>query len=80
MNLAAKLLSLQCNQLLGDAMKVSELKRLLKRAGCYELRTNLGGHDEWYSPITDRRFRIPRHQSREIAYGTLENIKKSAGI
>lgn len=61
-------------------MKVSELKRLLTKAGCYETRTNVSGHDEWYSPITDLRFRIPRHQNKEIAIGTLKNIKKSAGI
>ncbi|MBR3406985.1 MAG: type II toxin-antitoxin system HicA family toxin [Bacteroidales bacterium] len=61
-------------------MKVSELKRLLHDAGCYETRTNVRGHDEWYSPITDLRFRVPRHQSKEIAPGTLNNIKKSAGI
>lgn len=61
-------------------MKVSELKRLLRLAGCYETRTNLGGHDEWYSPLTDKRFRVPRHQSKEIATGTLNSIKKAAGI
>lgn len=61
-------------------MKVSELKRLLRQAGCYETRTNLGGHDEWYSPLTDKRFRVPRHQSRELAIGTLNSIKKAAGI
>ena len=61
-------------------MKVSELKRLLRRAGCYEIRTNLGGHDEWYSPLSDKRFRVPRHQNKEVAIGTLMSIKRAAGI
>ena len=61
-------------------MKTSELKRLLKNSGCYETRTNLGGHDEWYSPITDLRFRVPRHQSKEVATGTVHSILKAAGI
>ena len=61
-------------------MKVSELNRLLRQAGCYETRTHLGGHEEWYSPITDKRFRVPRHQSKEVASGTLNSIKKAAGI
>lgn len=61
-------------------MKVSELKRLLKAAGCYEVSTRTDGHDEWYSPITDKRFRVPRHQSKEVPSGTLNSIKRAAGI
>jgi len=61
-------------------MKVSELKRLLRLAGCYETRIGSGGHDEWYSPTTDMRFRVPRHQSKEIATGTLNSIMKAAGL
>lgn len=61
-------------------MKVSELKRLLKRAGCYECRTGTRAHDEWYSPISDSRFRIPRHDTKEIATGTMRNILKQAGL
>ena len=61
-------------------MKTSELKRLLKARGCYEVLVNARGHDVWYSPISNARFRMPRHQSREIAAGTCLAILKQAGI
>ncbi|MBO4557214.1 MAG: type II toxin-antitoxin system HicA family toxin [Bacteroidales bacterium] len=60
-------------------MKTSELKRLLKSHGCYELSAGKE-HDVWYSPITDAKFRVPRHQSREVPQGTLSSILKQAGI
>ncbi|MBQ3659639.1 MAG: type II toxin-antitoxin system HicA family toxin [Bacteroidales bacterium] len=60
-------------------MKTSELKRLLKAHGCYELSTGKE-HDVWYSPITNARVRIPRHQSQEVPKGTLRCILKQAGI
>ena len=56
-------------------MKVSELSKLLKKNGCY-----LVEHDEWYSEITRKSFRLPRHQSKEIATGTLNRILKDAGL
>ena len=37
-------------------------------------------HEIWESPITNERFSVPRHDSQEIRTGTLENIKKQAGI
>ena len=63
-----------------QAMRVNELKRLLKSHGCYELTTNVRGHDVWYSPLTDAKFRVPRHQTREIPTGTLSSILKQAGL
>lgn len=36
-------------------MTYSELKKLLKKNGCYFLREG-GNHDIWYSPITNRQF------------------------
>ena len=60
-------------------MKVSELTRLLRKAGCYV--TEHGKeHDEWFSPITNKYFRVPRHRSKELAIGTANRIKKDAGI
>ena len=61
-------------------MKTSELKRLLRANGCYEVQVNVRGHDVWYSPMTEARFRVPRHQAREIATGTCISILKQAGI
>ena len=60
-------------------MKVNELERLLASYGCYELSPGKE-HDVWYSPISEARIRIPRHQSREVPAGTLYNILKQAGI
>lgn len=60
-------------------MKIKELKRLLGSYGCYELSSGKK-HDVWFSPISGASIRIPRHQSREVAIGTLNSILKQAGI
>lgn len=60
-------------------MKTSELKRYLKSKGCYEIHTGKE-HDVWYSPLTEAKIRIPRHQSQEVPPGTLNSILKQAGI
>ena len=60
-------------------MKVSELKRLLKKNGCYVLRQG-SNHEHWYSSRSNKSFMVPRHDSKEIPRGTLEAILKQAGI
>ncbi len=60
-------------------MKVSELVRLLTKAGCYVLRQG-ANHEIWYSPITNQTFPVSRHGSQEMKDGTLKSIKKMAGI
>ena len=60
-------------------MKTSELKRLLKAHGCYELSSGKE-HDVWYSPITGAKIRVPRHQAKEVPPGTLNSIMKQAGF
>lgn len=60
-------------------MKSSELKRLLRKNGCFIVRQGTS-HEIWESPITGERFSVPRHDSQEIRIGTLESIKKQAGI
>ncbi|MBR4734487.1 MAG: type II toxin-antitoxin system HicA family toxin [Bacteroidales bacterium] len=60
-------------------MRGSELKRLLKSHGCFEL-TSGKEHDVWFSPITRAKIRVPRHQSQEVPTGTLKSILKQAGI
>ncbi|MCR4690690.1 MAG: type II toxin-antitoxin system HicA family toxin [Lachnospiraceae bacterium] len=60
-------------------MKVSELIKKIKRIGCY-ITDHGKEHDEWYSPVTNRYFRVPRHGSKEIATGTANSIMKDAGL
>lgn len=60
-------------------MTFGELKRLLKKNGCYLDREG-SRHEIWYSPITGKRFQLGRHNTEEVAAGTLNNIKKDAGL
>ncbi|MGO4963568.1 hypothetical protein ACTQ4Z_07215 [Anaerovoracaceae bacterium Sow4_D4] len=39
------------------------MKKLLKQIGCRKIRDG-ANHEIWYSPITDRKFQVPRHQSQ----------------
>ena len=59
-------------------MKYSELIKLLKRNKILFHRHG-SNHDIWYSPITGRKFEIPRH-TKEIPTGTCNSILKCAGI
>ena len=60
-------------------MKASELKKLLRANGCCIHREGTN-HEIWYSPITGKKFPVPRHDAKEIATGTANSIKRSAGI
>ena len=60
-------------------MKISELKKLLKANGCRKV-GEYDGHEKWFSPITGKSFPIARHDSKEIASGTLNRILKDAGL
>lgn len=60
-------------------MKVSEMKRLLRKAGCKKIREG-GNHEEWKSPITGKTFQVSRHNSQELATGTEKKIRKQAGL
>ena len=59
-------------------VKTSELIKLLKKAGCTYVRDG-GNHGIWYSPITGKTFPVWYH-NKEIPTGTLNKIKKEAGI
>lgn len=60
-------------------MKVSELLRMITKAGCYLI--NHGKeHNTWYSPITGIKFRVPRHKGKELKTGTADSILKDAGL
>lgn len=60
-------------------MTVAELQRRLRKCKCRFVRHG-GSHDEWYSPITKKSFRVPRHDTQELKTGTAEAIMKQAGI
>ncbi|MDO4163668.1 MAG: type II toxin-antitoxin system HicA family toxin [Bacteroides sp.] len=60
-------------------MKVSEVVRLLKAAGCFVYRRG-GNHDIWYSPITGKTFPVSRHKTEDLKPKTLESIMSKAGI
>ena len=62
---------------MGGTMKTQELLKLLKKNGCYILRSG-SRHDIWYSKISGKQFSVPRHKA-EIPVGTLNNILKDAG-
>jgi predicted RNA binding protein YcfA (HicA-like mRNA interferase family) len=59
-------------------MKLSELLKLLKNMGCYIIRHGKK-HDIWISPLTGRRFTVPRHSGKEIPAGTADSILEAAG-
>lgn len=61
-------------------MKYNELIKRLKRFGCYDTGTQANGHPLWYSPISDKTFRMSNHQSQEVPRGTLNRILKDAGL
>jgi predicted RNA binding protein YcfA (HicA-like mRNA interferase family) len=60
-------------------LKYTELERKLKKAGCKLVKEN-GKHPTWYSPITGKTFQTSHHKSEEVKPGTLDSIKRDAGI
>jgi predicted RNA binding protein YcfA (HicA-like mRNA interferase family) len=60
-------------------MKTSNAEKKLREAGCYFVEHGKE-HDCWYSPITKKRFRIPRHGSHELANGTKRSIIRDSGV
>ena len=59
-------------------MNAGELKRKLKKIGCYKHHEGKR-HEMWYSPITGKQFPVSRHDGQEIATGTLKS-KRTAGL
>jgi len=60
-------------------MKYAELEKKLKKAGCYEA-GEMSRHPLWYSPVTDKYFKMSHHKNNEVAIGTLNSILKDAGV
>ena len=60
-------------------MKVSEFLKKASKVGCYFV-SHGKEHDVWYSPNTEKYFRVSRHQSQELKSGTLNSMMKDAGL
>lgn len=60
-------------------MKYSELERRLKKQGCF-VAGDMNGHPLWYSPITDKYFKMSHHKNKEVASGTLKSISIDSGV
>jgi len=60
-------------------MKYSELKKLLKKGGCYK-HSEGARHENWYSPKTNKIFQVGRHDVQDVKKGTLGKILKDAGL
>jgi len=60
-------------------MKTSEALRKLKNEGCYFL-LHGGNHDWWFSPVTNKKFQVPRHKAQEITLKTKASMELYSGI
>ena len=61
-------------------MKTSEFVRFLTKNG-WVLKRNGKGHDIYYHPDhPGKQLTVPRHGSKEIPKGTVEAIKREAGL
>ncbi len=60
-------------------MNSRDLIKELRALGCFLVRHGKGDHQIWYSPITNKKFAVP-HPKQDLPIGTLNSIKKSAGL
>ena len=61
-------------------MTYRQLRRKLERLGCIFERQGSGSHEIWLNPANGRRTTIPRHGNRDLAIGTLHEIRRDLGI
>ena len=61
-------------------MTYRELRRKLENLGCRFRRQADGSHEMWINPSNGRRAIIPRHGNRDLATGTLHQIRRDLGI
>lgn len=54
-----------------------ELARLLRQAGCEFVRQGKGSHEIWYSPLSKRRFSVPRNV---VKTHTANGVLRDAGL
>lgn len=57
-------------------MKTNQFVKRLKAAGCRLVRHG-AEHDIWYSPVTGRSDRVPRHGSKEVGKGLLKSLERT---
>ena len=60
-------------------MKYSELLRLLKRNGWFEVRQS-GGHVIMQHPQNEQQLTVPNHGSKEIGKGLQQKIMKQTSL
>ena len=60
-------------------MKQKEFHAELRAKGCVLVRHG-ANHDIWFSPITGRKWAIPRHGGKEMALGTERRARKELGL
>lgn len=60
-------------------MKYSEIKRKLKKGGCYCHREG-SRHEIWYSEKTGNYFPVSRHNKEEAHNKTKDSIEKQSGV
>ncbi len=60
-------------------MKYSEIKKKLRKAGCYIHRQG-SNHEWWYSPLTNSKFAVSRHNTEDAREGTKRAIEKQSGV
>jgi predicted RNA binding protein YcfA (HicA-like mRNA interferase family) len=53
------------------------LVRLLEEAGCSFVRQGKGSHEIWFSPITNRKFTVPKNT---VIIHTANGVLKDAGL
>lgn len=60
-------------------MKTKQFCAELSAKGCFVV-SHGSRHDIWYSPLTERTFTIPRHQSKELGTGLEHKARKALGV
>ena len=61
-------------------MTYRQLRRKLERLGCTFERQGSGSHEIWQNPANGRQTAIPRHGDRDLATGTLHQVRRNLGI
>lgn len=62
-----------------EIMKQNEFYAQLRSIGCVLVKHG-ANHDIWYSPITNKKWPVPRHGSKELAKGTERRARKELGL
>jgi predicted RNA binding protein YcfA (HicA-like mRNA interferase family) len=57
-----------------------DLRAKLESLGCRFWRQADEIHEKWVNPANGRRAIIPRHSNRDLATGTLHQIRRDLGI